>query len=180
MDKTSLENDPVFELFSKHWALVSTGTIEKHNACTVSWGSFGILWERPGKSGKTITVYLHPSRYTCEMLKERDTFTVSFFEKEYQKALGYMGSHTGRNEDKAKAAGLTPVELPEGGLGFKEAKVSFVCRKIYQHMFTKEDLAPDIQEYYKGRLQAFPLNEKGEWEPHIVFVGEIKTVTGNE
>ena len=106
------------------------------------------------------------------MLKERDTFTVSFFEKEYQKALGYMGSHTGRNEDKAKAAGLTPVELPEGGLGFKEAKVSFVC--------TKEDLAPDIQEYYKGRPQAFPLNEKGEWEPHIVFVGEIKTVTGNE
>ena len=114
MDKTSLENDPVFELFSKHWALVSTGTMERHNACTVSWGSFGILWERPGKSGKTITVYLHPSRYTCEMLKERDTFTVSFFEKGYQKALGYMGSHTGRNEDKAKAAGLTPVELPEG------------------------------------------------------------------
>ena len=70
--------------------------------------------------------------------------------------------------------------LREGGLGFKEAKVSFVCRKIYQHMFTKEDLAPDIQEYYKGRPQAFPLNEKGEWEPHIVFVGEIKTVTGNE
>lgn len=114
------------------------------------------------------------------MLKERDTFTVSFFEKGYQKALGYMGSHTGRNEDKAKAAGLTPVELPEGGLGFKKAKVSFACRKIYQHMFTKEDLAPDIQEYYKGRPQAFPLNEKGEWEPHIVFVGEIKTVTGNE
>ena len=58
MDKTSLENDPVFELFSKHWALVSTGTMEKHNACTVSWGRFGILWERPGKSGKTITVYV--------------------------------------------------------------------------------------------------------------------------
>ena len=69
---------------------------------------------------------------------------------------------------------MITVRLP------KEAKVSFVCRKIYQHMFTKEDLAPDIQEYYKGRPQAFPLNEKGEWEPHIVFVGEIKTVTGNE
>lgn len=49
MDKTSLENDPVFELFSKHWALVSTGTMEKHNACTVSWGSFGILWGKTGE-----------------------------------------------------------------------------------------------------------------------------------
>ncbi len=63
------------------------------------------------------------------MLKERDIFTVSFFEKEYQKALGYMGSHTGRNEDKAKAAGLTPVELPEGGLGFKEAKLALRLQK---------------------------------------------------
>ena len=108
MDKTSLENDPVFELFSKHWALVSTGTMEKHNACTVSWGSFGILWERPGKSGKTITVYLHPSRYTCEMLKERDTFTVSFFEKGYQKALGYMAPIPAETKTRQRQPALRP------------------------------------------------------------------------
>ena len=46
-------------------------------------------------------------------VKKADTFTISFFPPEYKKALGYMGYHSGRNENKAAAAGLTPVELPE-------------------------------------------------------------------
>ena len=58
-----------------------------------------------------VTVYVYPSRYTYEFLKANETFTVSFFPKEYRKALGYMGTHSGRNEDKVRAAGLTPVAM---------------------------------------------------------------------
>ena len=167
---------PILDMFPKDWALVSVGNLEKNNGCTIGWGSFGTLWTRPGKSGATATVYLHPSRYTCELLKKADTFTISFFPPEYKKALGYMGYHSGRNENKAAAAGLTPVELPEGGLSYKEASVSFVCHKLYQHQFAKEDLDPEIQEYYKANPAAYPVNAQGEWEPHVVFVGEIRYV----
>lgn len=168
----------VFDLFRNQWALVSSGDIEEFNACTVSWGSLGTLWTRPGKNGSTVTVYLHPARYTRELLQKNDTFTVSFFSSEHRKALGYMGSHSGRNEDKVAASGLTPISL-DGTVGYEEANLTFVCRKIYQHQLAKEDIAQDVQDYYVANPKVYPLNENGEWEPHWVFVGEIIDVKDN-
>ncbi len=101
-----------------------------------------------------------------------DTFTVSFFPKECRKALSYIGSHSGRDEDKAAAAHLTPVPM-ENSVTYQEASQTFLCRKIYQHQFAKEDIAPDVQEYYREHPGVYPVDEKGEWQPHWVFVGEI-------
>lgn len=165
----------VFDLFKNQWALVSAGTLDNYNACTVSWGSFGTLWTRPGQDGQVVTVYLHPARYTQKFFAENDTFTVSFLPQEYKRALGYMGSHTGRNEDKAANAGLTPVEI-NGSVGFKEANLTFTCRKVYAHQFAKEGIAKDVQEYYKSFPDAYPVDENGEWQPHWVFVGDIIAV----
>lgn len=102
----------VFELFDRQWALVTAGSIEHYNSCTVGWGSLGNLWGPTGRSRPTVTVYVHPARYTCEFLERGDTFTVSFYPPEYRRALGYIGSHSGRDGDKAAAAGLTPGGLP--------------------------------------------------------------------
>lgn len=165
----------VFDLFKNQWALVAAGTVDHFNACTVGWGSLGTLWSRAGKEGHSVTVYIHPARYTKELLMENDKFTVSFFPEKYKAALGYMGSHTGRKENKAESAGLTPVAM-DGSVGFKEATLTFVCRKIYAHQFAREDIAQDIQEHYKANPKAFPVDEKGEWQPHFVFVGEITEV----
>ena len=171
-----MENEyKVFEMFSRQWALVSAGSIEKHNACTVSWGSLGTLWTRPGKSGATVTVYIHPSRYTYELLKENEYFTVSFFPQKYKKALGYMGSHSGRNENKDEAAGLTVTEAGES-VTYKEAEMTFVCRKIYAHQLTVEDIASDVQDYYRANPTVYPGDKEGQWQPHYVFVGEIVDV----
>ena len=41
----------VFDMFAKQWALVTAGNMEDYNTCTVSWGSLGTIWTRPGKSG---------------------------------------------------------------------------------------------------------------------------------
>ena len=46
----------------------------------------GTLWTRPGISGSTVTIYLHPSRYTREVLQQNETFTVSFFSSECRNA----------------------------------------------------------------------------------------------
>ena len=89
---------------------------------------------------------MHPARYTSEFLKESDTFTVSFYPDQYRKALGYMGGHSGRDGDKAAAAGLTPAAIGDG--------------------------APEIQEYYASMPKVYP-DFKGGWQPHIVFVGQI-------
>lgn len=48
----------VFEIFEKQWALVTAGSAETFNSCTIAWGSLGTIWRR-----STVTVYvLRPSR----------------------------------------------------------------------------------------------------------------------
>lgn len=164
-----LKEYPIFDMFKNQWALVTSGTLESYDGCTVGWGSLGTIWNKD-----TVTVYVHPARYTSEFLMNHDTFTVSFFPEEYRKALGYMGSHSGRNEDKAVHAGLTPVSIGDS-VGFAEAKLTFVCKKLYQHQFSKEDLAEDIQEYYSPKPVLYP-DGNGGWQPHYVFVGEVLEV----
>ena len=160
-----------FELFDRQWAIVTAGTMEHFNSCTLSWGSLGNIWGRDGKTCPTVTVYVHPARYTSEFLRESEYFTVSFYPESCRQAVGYMGSHSGRDGNKAKAAGLTPIAMGQS-VSYEEAKLTFLCRKLYQHQFSKEDLAPEIQAYYASAPKVFP-DFEGGWQPHIVFVGEI-------
>lgn len=162
----------VFKMFDSQWGLAAAGSPEHYNACTISWGSLGTLWTGAADNGRTVTVYLHPARYTQSFFKENDYFTVSFFPEEYKKALAYMGSHSGRCGDKAAAAGLTPVPFGEG-VAFEEAELTFLCRKIYGHQFEKDSIAENVQEYYRTNPLSYPPDENGEWQPHWMFIGEI-------
>ena len=63
------------------------------------------------------------------MGKPWEYFTVSFFAPEYKKALAYLGSHSGRNENKIENAGLTAVAIGKT-MVFKEAKQAFLCKKL--------------------------------------------------
>ena len=163
---------PVFELFSRRTALVTAGEIGHFNGCTIGWGSLGTIWGRAGNAGSVVTVYVYPSRYTYDFLKANDTFTVCFFPQEYREALGYMGTHSGRDGDKAKSAGLTPVPVGKS-VGYREAELTFLCRKLYQHPFEKEDLAEEIRAYYQAHPAVYPPDADGEWQTHAMFVGEI-------
>ena len=158
------------DLFKERWALVAAGTMDDHNACTIGWGSLGTLWGR-----RTVTVYVYPSRRTFDYLRARDTFTVSFFPPAFKKALGVMGTLSGRDGDKEAAAGLTPVPFGES-VTFREAGITLLCRKLYQHAFSKEDLAPEIADYYKASPKVFPPDGNGEWRAHWAFVGEVMEI----
>ena len=151
----------VFEMFNDQWALVTAGTPSHFNTCTIAWGSLGTIWGGPHGGRSIVTVYINPSRYTWEFLKENDTFTVSFFPEEYRKALSYLGSRSGRDEDKVKASGLTPKEI-QGTVTFEEANLTFVCHKLYQGEFQREGLADEINHGLYAN-----------WDPHWMFVGEI-------
>jgi len=165
----------VFEMFRKQWALVTAGNMDRFNSCTVGWGSLGTIWSRPEASGSIVTVYLHPARYTRDVLLESDYFTVSFFPQEYRGALGVMGSRSGRDCDKAAESGLTPVEIGSG-VTYEEAELTFLCRKIYQHQMAKDDIVTEVQDYYRNNPRVYPVDENGEWQPHWLFMGDILEV----
>lgn len=164
----------IFSLFRNKWALVTAGNIEHFNTCTIGWGSMGTIWTRGGK-GETVTVYVHPSRYTCQFLQNNEYFTVSFYSEEYRKALGYLGSHSGRDGDKITPSGLTAEAVGES-VSFKEAEVTILCRKICQQQLVREGLAEEIKQYYEGKPGSFPPDENGQWQPHWMFMGEVMEI----
>ena len=154
----------VFELFNKRWALATAGVEGDYNTCTIGWGSLGSIWHGEHGAMPIATIYIHPDRYTLEFLQKYDHFTVSFFGEEYRPALSYLGSHSGRDGDKVSAAGLTPVPMGES-VTFREAELSFLCKKLYGAQFRRECFAPEINEgIYKN------------WEPHWMFIGGITEV----
>lgn len=175
MPSTAIGESDIFDLFSKQWALVSAGRLDDFNACTVSWGSMGTLWRRPGTNGAVITIYLHPSRLTCEYMQKHQRFTVSFFPHAFRRSLQIMGSLSGRDANKTALAGLSPMTL-DGSVGFEEATIEFTCRKLYQHQFSKADIAEDVQAYYENNPGAYPVDENGAWQPHWMFIGEVESV----
>lgn len=140
--------------------LVTAGNIDSYNTMTASWGGLGVLW------GKDIAFcVIRPGRYTYEFMEKADTFTLSFFGNEYKKALSFCGSHSGRDCDKAKETGLTPVESENGSVYFGEARLVLECKKIYFDDINPENfIDPDIDSNYPKK------------DYHRMYVGEIVNV----
>ena len=122
----------VFEVIDNKWFLI---TAKKHksgnkvNTMTASWGFMGIMWGNP-----VVNVVVRPGRYTFEFLEEADYFTLSFFSKEYRKALNLLGTKSGRDGDKITESGLTVFDVDgfDGkAASFKEAEMIMTCRKLY-------------------------------------------------
>ncbi|MBR3760681.1 MAG: flavin reductase family protein [Ruminococcus sp.] len=116
-----------FTKIGKEWMLVTGGSMDSFNTMTASWGQLGVLWNR-----NVLTCYIRPNRYTYEFIEKGGSFAVSFFGEEFRSALSFCGSHSGRDCDKIKETGLTPVEA-DGCVAFGEADLVLVCRKLYSY-----------------------------------------------
>lgn len=144
------------------WMLITAGCGERgYNTMTASWGHLGSLWGHGG--GKpTAVIFVRPQRYTKTFLDREGLFTLSFFSREYHSALGYLGSHSGRDGDKVAAAGLTPL-FGEDYTAFEEAELTLVCRKLYH--------APILEEGFVDRAvmeESYPNRDF-----HEMYIGEI-------
>ncbi|MBQ2070424.1 MAG: flavin reductase [Bacilli bacterium] len=159
----------------RNWALVGAGSIDDFNCCTISWGSFGVLW---GK-GTVATVYIHPTRYTLGFLEREDYFVISLFPKEYQKALGVLGSLSGRDGDKVSVSGLTPISW-KGAVTYGEASISLLCKKLYGGQFDKGGLNEEVNELYRSKPSVYPVDGNGDIQPHYEFIGEVVDVLYGE
>lgn len=152
-----------FNVFNHDWALVTAGNNQKFNTMTISWGQMGTLWNK-----NVITVFIRPQRYTHEFMEEFDQFTVSFYNKDMREALTYCGHHSGRDEDKVKACGLTPISDVDTTY-FNEAKLVFKCKKIYQ-----DEIKPN------GFLDSSINNQYPTADYHTAYIGEITQILSNK
>ena len=161
-----LELNPM-EMIGGGWWLIAAGhQTNGYNAMTASWGHLGALWERPGRKAHlglpTAVVYLRPQRYTKEFIDREEMFTLSVFDKTYKKALAYLGTHSGRDGDKITHAELTRV-FDENTTYFAEAKMVFICRKLYH--------APLLEEGFVDKTLVEHNYPQKDF--HHMYVGEI-------
>lgn len=155
----SLKFNP-FDKIGKEWMLITAGDEEKINTMTASWGAMGVVW-----GVNTVTVYIRQSRYTKEFVDKNDTFTISVLGEEYRKALNLCGSVSGRDRDKIKESGLTPLFL-DGAPAFEEADMVMVCKKMYEDIIDVDRFA-DAENKEKWY---------GDNDYHTMYIAKIEKV----
>ena len=124
----------VFRLIGKEWMLVTAKNQEgKVNTMTASWGGLGVMW------GKNVAVtVLRPQRYTKEFIDQSESFTLSFYDDTFKKDLSYLGSVSGRDEDKIKEAGVH-VAYHDGVPYIDEGKEILLCRVMSETPITQDE-----------------------------------------
>ncbi len=147
----------VFKIIGKDNALLTAGTLQDFNTMTIGWATMGVLW---GKN--VVIVYVRPTRHTYDLMESHDIFTVSFYEETFREKLSYLGTHSGKDEDKIKNCELMPLEVKDGGVTFGESRLTFVCKKIYFQDLNSEEI-PElvIGKYYSRK------------DFHRFYIGEI-------
>ncbi|MDR3142382.1 MAG: DUF4468 domain-containing protein [Tannerellaceae bacterium] len=150
----------IIKMVSEDWMLITVGDDSSFNMMTASWGGLGQLLGKP-----VAFCFINPARYTYQLMEKNDTFTLSFYTEAYRDALQYCGSVSGRDTDKVKGSGLTPVATPEGNRAFSEAWMIIECRKLIAQPLSTEAVNDE--------------KIRGEWsgkQMHKMYIGEITHV----
>ena len=127
-------------------AMVSVAGEEgKSNIITIAWA--GTICSDP----PMVSISVRPERYSYELLKQRGEFVVNLTTRSLAWATDYCGVRSGRDVDKWKETGLTPLQASEVSAPLiGESPVNIECRtrQILElgshHMFLAEVVAVDV------------------------------------
>ena len=97
-----------------------------------------------------------------------DSYTLSFLGSKYEKEIEYIGRHSGRDVDKYKETGLTPV-IDGDSAYIAEADTVIFCKKMYTSKVDIECAANYMKETLKNDM--YPNNDN-----HYMIYGEITKV----
>lgn len=158
-----------YSYIGNKWMLITAGTSQdNYNTMTASWGHLGSIWGHGG--GKpTAVIFVRPQRYTKQFVDNNEYFSLCFFDEEYKKDLGYLGSVSGKDEDKVSKTSLTPV-FDDKATYFSQAKLVLICRKLYNQEL-KEECFVDKETMN----DSYP-----ERDFHTMYIGEIVETYINE
>lgn len=144
----------------KEWMLVTAEKDSKVNTMTASWGGFGIMWNK-----EVVFVVIRPQRYTKEFVDNADSFSLTFFDESYKKKLSYLGTVSGRDEDKISKAELNVI-FEDSIPFFEEAHTSIFAKKLFVQPITESSFIDKsiIEQWY-------PIKDF-----HYLYIAEVKKV----
>ena len=134
-----------FKMIGKDWMLVTAGNEEKANTMTASWGGVGVMW------GKNVAyVFIQRRRFT---------------EEKFRKEMKFLGTVSGRDEDKIKEAGVH-VGYYNGVPYIDEGSMIMICRVMSRTPIRKEEFLDDAidKAWY----------ESGDY--HDMYIAEITDI----
>jgi len=147
------------KFMSRHGLLLTSINREgKINVMTIGWGTIGIIWDKP-----IFVVLVRPSRFIYNFIKNTGVFTVNVPSERMIEAVSFCGTVSGRDYNKFKEKGLTP--LPGKKVGsplIKECLVHYECKVVHKNVIIPQELTPSISSLF------YPENDY-----HNIFFGEI-------
>jgi flavin reductase (DIM6/NTAB) family NADH-FMN oxidoreductase RutF len=154
-------DENIFHMIDREWMLVTAKHPQNDgvNTMTASWGGCGILWNKP-----VAFVFIRPQRHTYTFTETASLLTLSFFGEEYRDVLRFCGTASGRDCDKFAQTGLHAEEI-DGTAVPREARVIFVCRKLY---------ADRLQENAFVDTQMLSHYKNGDY--HKMYICEIEKI----
>lgn len=147
----------VFTMIGKQWLLVCGEKDGKVNAMTASWGGIGVLWNK-----NVVTVYIRPQRYTKEFIDHADTFSIMVLPEDRRKEMNYMGTVSGRDEDKMQHCNFHVDHILNTPY-VTEAAYTIICKKLYVQPM-EDTCFIDKEVAHKNYLNK---------DYHVMYVGEI-------
>lgn len=150
--------DNAFTFFTQAPILLS-GDKTASNAMTIGWGSMGnyLGYKRP-----TVTVYVAPGRYTYQFMERYPRFTIMEFDN--PDVARYMGSHSGRDGDKAAALGLHVAYTPNGTPYYTEANTVIECEIITSFHQDESNFRNETPRNFYKNFEA---------GIHAIYIGEV-------
>lgn len=128
------------------------------NIITVAWA--GTICTSP----PMVSISVRPSRYSHHMIMETGEFVINLTTKELVRATDYCGVRSGRDVDKWKEAGLTPVKSDiVKAPCIAESPVNIECRVVKTEqpgshdMFIAEVVAVHVDDRYMDGTGSFHL-----------------------
>lgn len=149
-----------FTYFKGKGLLLAAGNKPDFNEMTIGWGALGNIWEG---DLSTLTVYVSKSRHTFGYMEKAKYFTVMEFDDSRKDILEYMGTHSGRDGNKAKTLGLHTRFTEHGAPYFEEAKTVFECEMIYHAPFDPKGFGDVPQRFYSNYSSGI----------HSMYMGKI-------
>lgn len=150
----------VFQMIGRDWMLVAAEKNGKVNTMTASWGGMGVMW---GKN--VVFVVIRPQRYTKEFVDASQTLSLSFLSNGYREKLNYLGTVSGRDEDKIAKTELTVAR--EGGTPyFEEADVAIIAKKLFAQPYDPSCFIDQTidQQWYPQK------------DYHTLYIAEIEEI----
>ena len=134
----------------------------RSNIITVAWA--GTVCTNP----PMVSISVRPSRYSYKMIEDTGEFVINLTNESLVKACDYCGVVSGRDVDKFKKTGLTPIPMEHvRAMGIGESPVNMECRvtekrELGSHtMFIAEVVGVTVDDSYMDESGKFHINESG-------------------